>query len=214
MAVSQNTLIGRTRGSVGGVTFSTWKGLNVLKGKAENVQQPNSDAQILQRNKMALMVEVFRSAPALFKIGFRSFAVKMSEFNAFIKYNINDAIVVTPPTDVDIDFPELLVAKGPLSPTSITGVIATDQSASVDVSFSQSVTAPDQTLNDLARVYVFNNTNGTVGYTVANDVRSSGMASVLMPEQCTTGDTLHAYLFFQSPDGSVNSDSDYFTVTV
>lgn len=33
MARVQNTLIGRASGSVGGATFTTWKGINVLKSK-------------------------------------------------------------------------------------------------------------------------------------------------------------------------------------
>ena len=36
MAKPQNVLIGKTRGSVGEATFSSWKGENVLKSKAVN----------------------------------------------------------------------------------------------------------------------------------------------------------------------------------
>ena len=60
MARVQNTLIGKSSGSVGGATFSTWKGINVLKSKAITVANPKTVGQLTQRNRMTLMVSIFR----------------------------------------------------------------------------------------------------------------------------------------------------------
>lgn len=50
MAIVSNTLIGKTRGSVGNVTFTTWKGRNVIKEKSKPAN-PNSEKQAKQRLK-------------------------------------------------------------------------------------------------------------------------------------------------------------------
>ena len=59
-AVTQNSIIGRTRGKVGGVVFSKWRGLNTLRSKPESVKNPKSPGQLFQRKKLTLLVELYR----------------------------------------------------------------------------------------------------------------------------------------------------------
>jgi len=56
MAIVSNTLIGKSRGSVGNATFTVWKGRNVLKEKSTNPANPRTPAQLLQRAKFSRMV--------------------------------------------------------------------------------------------------------------------------------------------------------------
>ena len=51
MAKVSNTLIGKTRGSVGNVTFTVWKGRNVIKEKSNAPANPNTLLQQAQRAK-------------------------------------------------------------------------------------------------------------------------------------------------------------------
>jgi len=52
MATMKGGIFSQTRGSIGGVTASTWKGINYLKSKPIPTD-PKSDGQIFQRQKMA-----------------------------------------------------------------------------------------------------------------------------------------------------------------
>ena len=214
MAVTQNTLIGRTRGSIGGVTFSKWKGLNVAKGKAENVQQPNTDAQLLQRDKMTLIVGLYRSISSIVQTGFRSLAVNMSEFNAFTSYNIKNAVQALNATDAELVFADILIAKGALSSTPVTGMSGASAQADVALTYSASLAAPDQSLLDLALAVVINETQGIIAFVGGADNRSDGTTSVSMSENLVSGDVIHGYLFFENEAGTEVSDSTYFTYTV
>jgi hypothetical protein len=53
MAIPSNTLIGKTKGSVGNVTFTTWKGRNVIKEKSNSPANPRTPAQVAQRAKFS-----------------------------------------------------------------------------------------------------------------------------------------------------------------
>lgn len=51
--VTPSALIDDIKGSVGGVTFSSWKGLTYVKAKAKSVRNPATQAQVQVRNGMA-----------------------------------------------------------------------------------------------------------------------------------------------------------------
>lgn len=87
MAKPSNALIGRTRGSVGNVTFTVWKGINVLKEKAQNAYSDPSPEQQLNNEKFATIVAFFRDFMMYINAGFQASAVGMTVYNAFMKYN-------------------------------------------------------------------------------------------------------------------------------
>ena len=55
MARTQNTLFGRTSGSIGGVTCQTWKGVNIVRSKPFEVRQNVTPSVQLNRNKFAMV---------------------------------------------------------------------------------------------------------------------------------------------------------------
>lgn len=214
MAVTQNTLIGRSRGSVGGTTFSKWKGLNVLKSKPESVEQPNTIGQQTQKNRMALIVQIGRGIKPALDAGFKEQAINQSEFNAFVSENIMTAINAASPPAVTPNFPALEVSKGSLSNTLISGITATSAQADVDFAFANTATTPDQSLTDVAVAVVINTTAQEVAYIIGADARSTGSTTVTMPSNLTIGDELECYLFFVKEDYSKSSDSQYDQVVV
>lgn len=214
MAVVQNALIGRTRGSIGGVTFSSWKGLNVAKGKAENVQQPNTEAQLLQRSKMAIIVALFRSIAAIVNTGFKGLAINMSPFNAFTSYNIKNAVAALTATMAELVYASIVIAKGTLTATPITDLSGVAAQLDVVFDFSAIAAAPDQSLLDGALAVVINETNGDISFIGGQADRGAGAETVTMNEALTAGDVVHGYLFFTNEAETVVSDSRYFTYTV
>lgn len=214
MAVVQNPLIGRSRGKIGGAVFSSWKGLNVLKTKAESVEQPNTVAQQTQKNRMALMVQFARAAKPVIDIGYKEQAINKSEFNAFIGDNIMSATAAPTPPTVEPDFTELKYSKGSLSDTAIDSIASADASADVTLSYSTALEAPDQAASDLAFAVCINTTNGSSGYAAGTDARSDGSVTVTLSANASTGDEIECYLFFSKEDFSKSSDSQYQQETV
>lgn len=213
MARVQNTLIGKSSGSVGGATFSTWKGINVLKSKAVTVANPQTQLQQNQRNRMTLLVAMFRGVAGALNIGYSKLATEMSAYNAFIKANLLPANFTGTAPSMDLVYPNLLTAKGTIGVTEITAATGTNSSANVTVTWNPALEPLGSSVNDIAVAAVYNATQDVWGY-VASAARSTGTTTVVMPENVVTGDVLHGYLFFRNPETTEVSDSDYDTATV
>lgn len=213
MARVQNTLIGKSSGSVGGATFSTWKGINVLKSKAITVANPKTVGQLTQRNRMTLMVSIFRLIAGAINTGFKTLAIGKSEYNAFISENIQDATIVGVAPAVDLSPINLKVSKGTMGETPISSITAEEGSLSVDIEFNSALAPLGSNANDIAYGVVYNATKNEWAYG-SGSLRSTGKINVTMSTILTAGDVLHYYLFFKSFGSDEVSDSTYGTYNV
>lgn len=85
-----NPLMGQLRGSVGDVVFSRLGGQQVSRGRNRQPKNPQSLTQMYQRAKLASLVEFFaHGKQALFKFAFESKKASESDYNAFVRYNMN-----------------------------------------------------------------------------------------------------------------------------
>jgi hypothetical protein len=57
--VTPSALVDDIKGSVGGVTFSSWKGMTYVKAKAKSVRNPATEAQVEIRNGMVFFSRRF-----------------------------------------------------------------------------------------------------------------------------------------------------------
>lgn len=115
MARVSNPLIGKSRNKIGGVVFSTWKGINTLREKPATVANPRTPAQQAQRSAFTQMVAMGRAILGAIQIAFRQRAVQMSEFNAFMRLNLDEAFTVAGAV-ATFDASRLLAASGTLVP--------------------------------------------------------------------------------------------------
>lgn len=214
MARVQNVLIGRASGSVGNATFSTWKGINVLKAKAESVAQPNTPAQQGQKNRMTLIVSVYRLIAAVILFGYKEQAIKKSEYNAFVSDNIMDAIDLDGSQVATMDYPNLSVSKGTIGDTAITSIASEVGSDLIVMNFDSSLIPVGGNANDTVFGVIYNETTGDWAYTTNNDIRGNGEAAVVFANGITVSDSCHCYLFFYGADGGASSDSVYQAFTV
>lgn len=114
MAITQNTLIGRSRKKIGGVIMSKWKGLNVIRSKPLQVKNPQAPGQRGQRNKWTIMNLLFRPLLTLLNAGFNSLAINKSAYNVAFSKNA-EFIDVTNPDAPVFDTAEFLFSQGNLA---------------------------------------------------------------------------------------------------
>lgn len=211
MAIVQNPIIGRSKGSFGNAVFSKWKGKNTLRSKALEVANPQTDLQMRQRAKFALLVAVYRQMAAILKTGFREAAVGMSEFNAFQSTNLKNGFLQWSGSGWAASFPNLVVSKGSLDATSIGAPTVTNASATVTVTFD-STPAGNQSAAD--KIYCIVMQENGDKYAVLSGVRSAGTLTGSLPEAAATGDNFSFYLFGVSPDGRKVSDNDTDSLSI
>lgn len=101
-----NPLLGQLRGSIGDVTFSRSKGQQVSRARNRKPMNPRSVSQMRQRSLFASPVKFFsRGTQALFKFAFEDKKANESDYNAFMRHNISDAIRISKPASTSTLYP-------------------------------------------------------------------------------------------------------------
>lgn len=206
MAIVQNPVTGRTRKKLGNVVFSKSFGKNTMRSKAESVKNPKTPGQVNQRSKFALMVSTSRVLLGMIRISFQNMAKGKSAFNAFMQTNIKTAIIGTP-GNYSIDWAVLIMAKGPLF-QSQNFVAGNDLAGKVKRTWTPPYNPLDISNNDKLYTATYNETKNEWAYSESATIRSIGTDEQSVPS-AWTGDSVHVYSFFISPDGKQCSDSVY-----
>lgn len=211
MARVQNPVIGQTSGQAGGMVFANWKGIKTMRAKALTVANPQTDAQMKQRAKISLLLTFFQLMALACKKGFKELAVRKSEYNAFVSENALNGFLTWSGSAWNAVYPNLKIGKGSLNTTSISGVSATNASASVTVTFP-STASGNQSTSDIANVVIISGEN--YGQNIGTVSRSAGTITVTMESAVATTNELEIYLFFTTADGSKSSNSEHVQETV
>lgn len=214
MARVSNPLIGATSGSVGGVTFSKWKGIDVIKTKPTVVANPNSDKQKTQRGSFTLIIAFYRLLVAVVNLGFKQLAVKKSAYNAFASTNLKQAFDMSVPGTVTFKPESFMISKGTISDTSITSVTADASDQMIDIAFPNTYGLPGQSASDKPLMAAYNTVLDEWVSAVGSSARSTGAGSMAMPAGWLENHTLRVYLGFVNEDGSEASDSKNIAATI
>ncbi len=121
--VVSNPLIGKSSGSMGGATFTTWKGKNVLKNKATSVANPNTINQQMRRSALEQTVAIFRANSAAINLGFKKKAVGMSAYNAFSREALQNGFNYSAPPVASLNWVDIQTSSGNIATTPITTLV-------------------------------------------------------------------------------------------
>lgn len=204
MAVSQNFIVGKTSGSAGGVTFTTWKGKNVFKSKPQTVGNPQTERQTNQRGKFTFMVFAMRSLLALIRRTFKEQAATMTEANAFMSANTSSLDVVN--DKVELNSPAVfLVSKGTLSKPLAENNAQKDGTGINIVKINDAVNVFDDS-SDRIGFAMYDKTNNAWSYSLPTIKRTD--VGVLDTGLVYTPNTIaFVWCFYMSEDGRKSSDS-------
>lgn len=208
MAVVQNTLIGRARGRVGNVVFSTHKGQNILKQKPEIVANPRTASQQLARARFTALLQIGLLLRPLLPIGFRQFGGQVSWLNKFMSINSASGLMVLDPNTLVYvpDWNNLVISDGSLYPTAYIGV-----ADGTDVTLTWwNIPEANQSDEDLFFVFI----SGTDGQELIKGEASRVDGTIVVPMVNTIGSTLYAVGFFMNPTTLIVSPSFNLEIVV
>lgn len=212
MAIVSNPLIGKTSGSIGGVTFSSWKGLNVAKSKPTSVANPRTTNQLEQRRMQTFAVALYRQAAALFNIGFIQMAIGQSSYNAFVSANRTNGSITDNGTNADFSHTEFVASKGTLNATTFTLLDVVTLDGDATITWDGAITG-NQSATDTVSLIVTNNDGVVLGAQVNISQRSAEIATIQLTVAPVTGQPVHAYAFFYQAGSRKVSDSQHKTTT-
>ena len=208
--ISQGVL-GGFSGKVGNIVGGTWKGIDYMRIKPANVSNPRTEGQVDQRSKFSTTLKFLQSMTDFLRVGFKMYANKMTQFNAAMSYNLNNAITGSYP-NFTIDYPNALVSRGGLTGALNPGV--SSSGGLVAFTWDDNSGTGSALPTDKALLVVFNPTKGESVYDTAGAVRPTTSQNLAMPNDYI-GDDVEVFIGFISEDGKEVSNSTYIgSVTV
>jgi hypothetical protein len=203
---TQNTLIGRSSGSIGGATATTWKGINVMKSKPMTVANPRTAGQLAQRSILKNLVFIYRLAAAFFNVGFRQQAIRKSAYNAFASENMKNG-ALTGAVENRIAVPaNFEPAKGTLAESSVTSANGLGGTPNVEINYDGNISG-NQLATDEAYACIVKNDGQFLGTVMGIDAREDATTNIVTTANLITGQTYRVYLFFFQPSTGKVSNS-------
>jgi len=201
MATYNSTTFGAISGRHGSaVAASTKSGKCILKiFKAPS--NPNTDKQVAQRTKFGFVNSELSYMRELFKITFGSTLGK----NQAVSFAMKDAVTGESP-DYALDYSKLKISIGSLYGTGQVSLVKTvDSKIKVDWSYTD---LTGNTANDQVNLAFFNIETKEALLKQNVVLRSIGTVDVELPT-VWAGQSVHCWIYFSSPDGKMNSTSQY-----
>lgn len=205
MGTLKKGVFGGFSGKVGNVVGVSWKGVDYIRSLPSKVNDPKTKSQVKQRSRFSVTMDFQRTITPFLRIGFQTHANgRMTAFNAAMSYNMKFA-VKGEHQDVVLDYPNVLVSRGPLSPApSIHAEIAGGE---LQVNW-ESTLLENARLNDIAMVLAYNPVKRRSVHDINAGKRANTKASLALPV-VWKGDVVETYLAFKTADGVMVSDSVY-----
>jgi hypothetical protein len=199
-------ILGSLSGKVGSIIGGSWKGIDYIRIKPASVANPRTEGQVNQRNKFTITLEYLQATSEFIKIGYKSFAVKKTEFNAAMSYVLNNAVGGIAP-NFTIDYSLALLSRGPLS-SVLNGT--TDLATPGQVTFDWDDNSAEGNANatDKAMVLVYNPSKKESVSILDGADRTVGSQVITIPNTYA-GDTVELFMAFVSADGAQVSNSVY-----
>jgi hypothetical protein len=206
MAIIRESPLGVISGKLGQIVGATWKGISILRVLAGSVANPQTDAQLAQRQKFSVTMHFLQPLSEFLQTGFRSYAVKQTGINAAMSYNIKNALTGTYP-NIAIDYPNALVSRGNLAgvlnqvaSSTVAGTVKFDWE---DNSGEIGASALDKTL-----LVVYNPTQNQAVTVNELAERADGTQTVTVPDSFS-GDLVQCYMAYITADGVTVSNSAF-----
>lgn len=113
MATFEKGILGGFSGKVGNVVGSRWRGKNVMRSLPQRGSYTPSQAQLLQRERFAAVVEFLSPIKDVLSKYYGKQQGDKSSYNLATSYHLKNALTDTPEGFV-IDYPKVLISKGDL----------------------------------------------------------------------------------------------------
>lgn len=151
--------IGTITGSVGDLTFTTWKGKKVVKQKVARNNTSASPAQVAQRTRFAAIAALTGALAPVIRVGFNDEAAQETAQNVFQRRNADRLTelngVFTP------SYSELEISSGPVAPIAGLELGSAGAGGNYAVTWSNNSNGSSALPTDRIFLAVFSRNSGT-----------------------------------------------------
>ena len=199
-------ILGGFSGKVGNVIGGNWKGIDYMRVKPASVANPKTEGQVDQRSKFSTALRFLQPLNEFLKVGYKNYAVKMTQFNSAMSYTLKNAMTGAYP-DFTIDYANALVSRGALTVVK-NGEASYSSNGAVDFAWTDNTGEGSAKATDKAMLLIINNGKGEAIFTTAGNARSAEAQTLTIPDDYA-GDQVECFISFISVDGLSISNSKY-----
>lgn len=113
MATFEKGILGGFSGKVGNVVGARWRGKNVMRSVPQRGNYTPTQAQLLQRQRFATVVEFLSPIKGILSQYFGKQQGDKSAYNLATSYHLKNALIEIP-GGFEMDYPKVLISKGDL----------------------------------------------------------------------------------------------------
>lgn len=199
-------VIGNLVQSMGGITFTNWKGRNVAKQQVPARNSSNSPAQAAQRRRFRILAKLGGSFGPAVRIGFRDAATEITEQNVFASVNYD--LTSDNGTVASITYPGIKVSSGTVLEPLIASVTYTPGPQQMVVSVADNSNGTTGLPSDKLCVLVLSISTGETAFYSGPATRATGM-NVQVPYPANNGldSDFHVYIYMKRATATGTSDS-------
>jgi hypothetical protein len=206
MGTIKKGILGGFSGKVGTVIGGNWKGIDYMRSKAASISNPKTEAQLDQRARFSAALKFLQPLTSFLRVGFKSYAVKMTAFNSAMSYNLNNAMDGVYP-EYFIDYESALVSRGSL-PGALNPRVQSITPNQIDFGWSDNSEDSTASANDRVLLVALNPAKQKAISIIGGNERSVGVQTIEIPS-AFAGDEIHCFIAFQNANQSVLSNSVY-----
>ena len=203
MGTINQGILGGFSGKVGNVIGGNWKGIDYMRIKPASVANPRTEGQVDQRTKFFTVLQFLQPLKDFVKVGFKNYAIKMTQFNSVMSYNLLNAVEGDYP-EIEIDFESVLLSRGGLA--SALNPTAAPGEGVINFTWIDNSGDGNAHAYDKAMLVVYNPAKKDAVYITEGVERSTESQSITIPDNYL-GDTLFAFISFISEDGKELANS-------
>jgi hypothetical protein len=183
----------KVSGRIGDVVICKRYGKTYLRSLPEKVNHPNTEKQLAQRMRFAMIQQFLRPILPFIKLGFGGLAVGRSAYNAAVSYNLQFALKGDYP-DIALDYANSRVSRGNLHGTKSASLLR-DGENGVCVKWEGKSKSRKANGDDVVAVLLFFPITGYSYWSLDAGKRSDGMVTIKFPEE-QKGNTVVGYVCF------------------
>jgi hypothetical protein len=203
MSISQNPMTGQMRKSMANFTTYVYKGQNIIRSKAFNPKDANTELQKVQRASFKLIVNAYQSLGGFADNGFPLRPDTQSVYNAFVAANLLSAIDNTGTIPV-IDYRKMLIAKGTLQGVKVTSAVV--NASGITVNYATNLSFPHIATTDMVMVVAKTKEGALMSASQQRGSDPTGSISLVSPN-ISKDDIDYVYLFVITADKKNVSNS-------
>jgi len=199
---------GAMSGQIGGLVVTRWRDTNVGKS-TPGKRKKKIDQQLSAQNlRLGLVTKFLSPFKQHIKIGFDKKTNKNPGFQTAVEYNLKHAVTGEYP-DFAIDYRKAVFSQGPLDMAWAAKIVLTGDHEILVTWEVPETSKIKVTGNDVCHIMLYSNKGPRLVhlgklYVTRGDLQLSSAFSMNY-----YGETLHAWIFFSSPDNKAVSNSRY-----